>query len=459
MKYNYLFLLVLVGLLSSCRQGERSPYLLYQRIAIPTPLLQTQRGASFGGDIRVGDLQNNGKLGFINYRAANSVKDGATQPCFIGAFTLEGKVLWKKGSGGQQPNRPGPIAIHDLDADGENEIICLFVEDTSLVRPFSMQNISLQILNSQDGSLEREVSSAALGQARGEGPNWVHQRILIANLRGMPTPQDFIIKLGKTIYAFDHQLHLLWTYFNANDVYQNCPAYIPAVGDIDGDGRDEINGGYYLLDHDGIVMWEKKLGKNMDSVSIDYWDNDSIPRAFCSGYGFVMDHLGDTILSIGEDGVPHGQELRVADFDPQYDGPEMAIRYDGHNRGIRIINLEGKILRSFEVNASPNNTGMEAVYWNGPNQPALLYNGGSLWDGQGELFCRFSELSDPPLGTVRQGWYHCITLDLVGDKGEEVILYNPWEDDIYIYTAGRKDKPLPKAFVPTPKQYNVRLMD
>lgn len=441
-------------------RGEEGPvYRLYKKITIPPAFVQHQDTLAFGGDIRVGDLLNNGEAAFVVYQAANSVPGGATQPCFLGAFNLAGEVLWQKGRRGRQPNRPGPVAIHDIDADGESEVICLFAPDTEAVKPFSMKNVALMILNGTDGTVEKSARPDELLKATGKGPNWVHQRILIANLRGLPTPRDFIIKLGKTIYAFDDQLQLLWTYFNPNDQYQNCPAYIPAVGDINNDGQDEINGGYYLLDQDGKVLWEKRLGKNMDSVAIDYWGSDTIRRAFCSGFGFVMDHRGDTLLVLGEDQIPHGQELRVGDFDPNLPGREMMIRYNGHRTGVKLIAQSGEVIRNFDVDESPNNTGMEVVYWNGPGQPAMLYNGGALWTGEGKLLCHFPALKNPPAGHQRQGWYHCIPADLTGDRGEEVILYNPWERHLFIYTANRRGWKKPVYFKPADRQYNTRLMD
>ena len=76
-------------------------------------------------------------------------------------------------------------------------------------------------------------------------------------------PNVVIIKLGTTVLAFNEDLEILWTYTNPWDEYTKCPAYIPSVGDIDGDGKDEVNGGYFLLDDDGSVIWEEQLGRNM----------------------------------------------------------------------------------------------------------------------------------------------------------------------------------------------------
>ncbi|MEM6634161.1 MAG: hypothetical protein AAF694_31075 [Bacteroidota bacterium] len=458
-KYFYSCVFLLVFTIPVNREFTNPPYRLLKRLDIPSPLLQTRQGLPFGGDIRVGDLENNGKLGVVVYRTANSVEGGASQPSFLAALNLKGEILWQKGTGGEQPNRPGPVAIHDIDADGNNEVICLFAHAPELVTPFSMQGVSLKIYDSESGREERSIDSPLLQQASGKGPNWVHQRILIANLRGLATPQDFIIKLGKTIYAFDHTLSLLWTYYNPNDVYQNCPAYIPAVGDVDNDGKDEINGGYYLLDDTGKVLWERKLGKNMDCVLIDYWDNDSLKRAICSGYGFVLDAQGDTVIQLGKELIPHGQELRIGDFDREYKGREMMVRYKGHKPDIHLIGQKGHLIRSFQLNDSPNHTGMEVVQWQGRRKAAYLYNGGTLWNGTGKRVCQFAELNAQPKGDKRQGWYHCIAVDIAGDAGEEIVLYNPWEASIFIYSASRKGWKQIKKFVPTPKQYNPRLMD
>ena len=438
---------------------ERGKPLLYREIVIPKAFLTTSDSLTYGGDIRMGDLTGNGQADFLVYRAALSVDGGAVQPCFLGAFTQQGDTLWHQGEGGLQPNRPGPVAIHDIDGDGRTEVITFFVEveDVKKVTPHSMKHMRVQILDGATGKLKREASPVELTSSQGEGPNWVHQRILIANLRGKPTPQDFIIKLGKKIVAFDDQLNVLWTYFNEWDEYANCPAYVPAVGDMDGDGRDEINGGYFVLSADGKPLWEKKLGKNMDAVVIDYWDDPDRKRAFCSGFGHVMDKQGNVILKLGEEVVPHGQELRVARFDGDVPGPQMMIRYQGHQPEVILVGLEGKVIRRFRLNDSPNHTGMEAIYWNGLGQPAHLYNGGMLWSGQGQAF-PFPDLPEP-VGSQRQGWYHCIPANVCGDEREEAVVYNPWDQFIYIYSPAPVIPSAFQAYQPAHRQYNVRLMD
>lgn len=357
--FGIIIALSLVGFEFIPKKNEGEP-ILYRRISIPPTFLTKDNGLTYGGDLRMGDLTGNGQADFLVYRAANSVDGGAVQPCFLGAFDQNGKVLWQKGEGGLQPNRPGPVAVFDIDADGKDEVITFFVEKEKTVTPQSMANVVVQILDGKTGRTKRQASPHELTSSQGKGPNWVHQRILIANLRGKASPQDFIIKLGKKIIAFDDPLNVLWTYQNEWDEYANCPAYVPTVGDMDSDGRDEINGGYYVLNAGGQPLWERKLGKNMDAVVIDYWDDPKKKRAFCSGFGHVMDEKGDVILSLGQGVVPHGQELRVAHFDDASQGPQMMIRYNGHNPDLMLVGVGGKVIRKFKVNESPNNTGMDA---------------------------------------------------------------------------------------------------
>jgi len=430
---------------------------LYQKVMVPLELTTETDNLKYGGDIRIGDLSGNGKSDFLVYRAAEGDRKGATKPCFIGAFDIAGNILWQKGEGGIQPYRPGPIAIHDIDNDGETEVICFFTENRSDPDPFSLNGITIQVLDGKTGAIEKQSAPEHIIRAFGKGANWVHQRIFLANLSGGGKPQEFIVKLGKELFALNKDLNIIWKYYNPWDEYGECPAYIPTVGDIDQDGRDEVNGGYYLLDDDGAVMWEKKLGRNMDAVEIAPWDDDNM-RAFCSGYGYVMDQKGEVVLKLGEELVPHGQELRVADFVASNPGSEMMIRYNGHQPDVITVGTDGKVLSRFQLNESPNNTGMTTVYWHGKQKPALLFNGGMLWTGAGHPFAYLPNLP-PTVGDEKMGWYHCIPANICGDDREEVVTYNPWDRYLFIYTPGPLDPDAYEKYTPGPRQYNARLMD
>lgn len=438
-------------------------------IAIPEAF-QTTHGVDgtappYGGDIRIGDLRNTGQADFIVYRSlVGGHKHGGLKPVFIGAFDQAGNVLWQQGEGGVQPARPGPLAIHDIDGDGRTEVIHLWKDPDTSAPDNSLGDVAVQIRDGATGTLKKELLPGdlppELAELRGAGSQWVHQRILICNLRGTPTPRDFIFKAGNRLFAFDQELNLMWTYDIPYGRRPTHSAYIPAVGDIDGDGRDEVTGGRYLVDDDGSVLFDDTEGRitpHCDSVAITEWDGDNV-RLIASGGGQVLDATGKALIRLGEEVVPHGQEVRVARFIKGDPKRQMVIRWKGHSNRMMSVDLEGNILTRFRVNGSPNNTGMEVVYWFGPDRAALLHNGGMLWDPVAVESWTPPNL--PPLqGPRRMGWYHCIPADLNGDGPEEMVLYNPWDNTVHVY--GSTPPPdLPVAgFKAGPRQYNPRLMD
>jgi len=429
---------------------------LYQKCIPIPPSLCTQtewhkQTLTFAGDIRVGDLTGNGIADFLVYRCDTQSE---LKPCFLAAFTASGDILWQVGSGGNQPLRPASVTLYDINGDGRDEVICFYHCPQKGTPKESMADVVFQIRDGQTGQIITEKNPIAIQNATGWGPNWCHQRLLIANLRGTPYAQDIVVKLGEQILAFDNHLNLLWQYTIAWNTYSQCSAYIPAVGDLNNDSLDEINGGYYILNANGTPRWEQQLSPNMDSVAIVKWDSNT-PRAICSGGGHILDQDGKIILSLGEQSVPHGQEVRVGHFVPNQPTPQMAIRYNGHNPDLLIADQKGNIIQRFLLNHSPNETGMEVIHWEGGID--LIYNGGQLFDGFGNAHSLPN--LPPPMGPEKMGWYHCIPGNYCQNSHDDLLLYNPWATDLFIYTTQSDTNTTFSGFKNTARQYNARLMD
>lgn len=474
--------LALFALCTSLSAGQTwENALLYRKLQIPREFIITENGHTFGGDIRIGDLDGDGRCDFLVYRCNDSGPSGPAvgghKPAFLGAFDMDGKILWSAGGGGTHPVRPMSVAVYDLDGDGADEVICFWHQPTEKNPAdwHSLADVVVQIRDGRSGEVIRQAAPLEItgrrcvekkdpsGKPLSMGrrtANWVHQRILVANFRGTDRPRDFVIKLGDTHVAFDDQLKVLWTYQTEWVEYSKCPAYIPAVGDIDGDGRDELNSGYFLLDYKGKALWKKKLGDNMDSVAISEWDQGKV-RAICSGFGHVMDERGRVVLSLGEEKVPHGQEVRVANLRDDKPGPEMAIRHLGHKPDLMVVSsADNLIVAQLQLNPSPTNVGMEPVFWNGPGKAALLYNGGWLWDLKTGKGAALPDLPPPNGGNVhRMGFYHAIPANLCSDEREELVLWDPTATEIFIYTAKPFDQSAYRGYHAGPRQYNPRLLD
>ena len=450
-------------------QFETSPIRSYRRIEVPSAFQTERGGVRFGGDLRIGDLDGDGRCELLVYRCRDGFSEGAhaggMKPCFLGAFDLDGNALWQQGEGGEQPARPMSVALHDFDGDGAAEVACFWHRPGTgaWAGPDSLADVALQIRDGRTGAVLREaVPEAIIARRRKDpqGANWVHQRLMIANLRGLDRPRDLVVKLGDTYVALDDALNVLWTHQTPWIRYANCPAYVPAVGDIDGDGRDEVFTGYALLGGDGALRWQDKVARNMDSVAIKPWDNGRI-RAIGSGGGHVLDAAGEVILRLGESIVPHGQEVRVANFLPDHSGPDMVVRYNGHKPHVRVISSDtGEVVRDMELNDSPTNVGMEPVFWRGPLEPALLYNGGRLWDLATGGSDPLPELP-PPNGTDvhRMAFHHAIAADICGDEREELVVWDPTAAEVFVYTPVPLDGTAYGGYAPGPRQYNPRLMD
>ncbi|MCZ6680894.1 MAG: hypothetical protein O7E52_27010 [Candidatus Poribacteria bacterium] len=451
------------------------PAILYRKVRIPDAFISEDSDGRWGGDIRIGDLTGDGNVDFLVYKSLGGMK-----PSFLGAFTGEGEPIWSVGDKDftaadadstdtlrtHSPDRPGPVAIYDIDQDGCSEVICFLIDsDVKRTSKWNLDGIDLVILDGKTGEIKQKAAPAELRRCNAyvddelHISNYAHQRLMLANFTGTLQPQDFVVKLGNEILAFDRELRLLWQYTNRWYRYSQHSAYIPAVGDLDGDGRDEVNGGHFGLDHDGSVLWEKYLGDNMDAVLVEEWDGDAGngKEAILSGWGQVLDGCGNTLLKLGEALVPHGQEIRYGDVRSDSPGAELVIRYNGHHPDLMVVSNDGEVLNRFKVDDSPNNTGLEIIRWNGGNAADLIYSPAALYDGYGRKVVTFLDLPPPTGG--KMGWYHCFPANVCGDEREEVILYDPCSDAVYIYTPPPFDPTAFCGYRHTPRQYNARLID
>ena len=131
----------------------------------------------------------------------------------------------------------------------------------------------------------------------------------------------------------------------------------------------------------------------------------------------------------------------------------LVIRYNGHHPDLMVIDNDGQIRNRFRVDETPNNTGLEVIRWHGGDTPELIYSPAALYDSAGNKVVTFPELPPPTGG--KMGWYHCFPADVCSDERDEVILYDPYSDAVYIYTSTPFQPDLFGGYQHTERQYNA----
>lgn len=202
------------------------------------------------------------------------------------------------------------------------------------------------------------------------------------------------------------------------------------VGDVDGDGCDEIMYGSMAVDHDGRGLYTTRMGHGdamhligffPDSDKLQVWD---CHENRCDGSTFRDAATGEVLFQI-KSGEDVGRCM-AADIDPTSWGVEMWSLASG---GIR--NVKGEV-----VNANPDHLPCNmAVWWDGDLLRELL-NGTVVskynWEnGRCETMQSFE-------GTVRNNGTKsnpCLHADILGDWREEVLLRTEDNSALRLYVS------------------------
>ena len=183
-----------------------------------------------GAWITVGDLTGDGVAEIVS--AKNGGPTGKHYTSAVVVHKLDGSVHWKWGDPATNNVISHDVAcqIYDLDGDGRNEVI---IAADRQVLVF-------------DGVTGRDKTQFAV-------PKDASDCISFCNLSGKRRADRYP---GQTryeqIWAYDCGGQLLWTSRKPGG-YRT--AHQPFAVDLDGDGRDEIMGGFAMLNSDGSLRW------------------------------------------------------------------------------------------------------------------------------------------------------------------------------------------------------------
>jgi len=245
-------LAILAGLLlvaailfaSHAGAGERRGDLISSKVVLAHQVDTTGFGTWTG--LRLGDLDGDNRRDIVLAQH----KGGQNIGC-VTAMTVTGKVLWRIGepnAGHYRASSDLPVQIHDLDADGDNEVV--YCTDGRR-----------KIVEGRTGRLEKEVPLPT--------PK-ANDCLCFADLSGSGHAGNIIVKTRYTqAWALGPEaLKPLWT-------FKGNTGHYPWPYDVDGDGRDELICGFSHLDDDGTKRWEADLPGHSDGIAVG--DVDSNP--------------------------------------------------------------------------------------------------------------------------------------------------------------------------------------
>ena len=226
-----------------------------------------------------------------------------------------------------------------------------------------------------------------------------------------------------------------------------------SVGDVDGDGKDEIIWGSAAVDDDGSLLYSVGFGHgdaihladlNPDRPGLELFDIHEDKGKY--PWDVHDAATGEILWQGGQHGVDNGRGL-AADIVANSRGYEFWSAYGGYDDNPKYVEKSEKSDEQAYSNRNPFNviSGKQAgtsspsqnfrIYWDGDAQDELLdgspmaiskYGGSSLGVGRSSIagLSNNSTKNNP-----------CLSADIFGDWREELILRNSTNDALNIFST------------------------
>ena len=466
---------------SGAEGGSSSPAKVWAQNFLTVPL-QTPEGYT-PNDASVGDLDGDGQYEIVVHMTGQShdnAHSGITDEPILDAYELDGSLLWRinLGINIREGAHYTQFMVYDLDGDGYAELACKTADGSTdgqgkvIGDPHAdYRNSSGYILAGPefltvfDGRTGAALATTAYDPPRhpdtlspsssqlkaiwGDGYGNRVDRFLacvayldgerpsLVMCRGYYTGQDHTP--GRTVLAAwnwrDGELTKLWTFDTLfgpqeNDAYRGQGYHSLSVGDVDGDGRDEIVYGACAIDDDGTGLYSTGLGHgdamhlsdmDPDRPGLEVWgihENPSHP------FGANLRDAASGMVIWGAQADDVGRGVCM-DLDPRYLG------YECWASGVSgLYNCKGQRI----CDAKPKSCNF-GVWWDGDLLREILdSNKITKWDWE-----KASERTlVTALGcTSNNGTKStpCLCADILGDWREEVIWRTTDNRSLRIYTT------------------------
>ena len=423
------------------------------------------QGNARAGKVAVADLNGDGIYDYIIRTPSSNVDPGMpgdTSGCTfkIEAYLSDGTHLWTRDLGlGIEPGIwYSPFVAYDFNGDGKAEIAIKTAPADARRNAQGRVDSGEEYLSVWDGMTGEEIARVDWPERNFRYGNLNRQnrnQIGIAYVDGK-TPCIIAARGTYKLMVADawqlngNRLERLWRWDGdeENPVVRSQGAHSMQVGDVDGDGRDEILLGSCMLDDNGVLLWSSGLGHSDKAILTDIDPTHpgmevllGIEPKHEDGKGVVLldARTGEMLWSIGHP-TYHVGDAMAADIDPTHPGLECFASEDqkGGSTDKYLLTATGEKIGQNE-NVPPCRNW---VWWDADLLRETFHGDDNRWGAGSSSHGRAQKVVKWKGDTLTEGIQGDILLiaDLEGDWREEVVTCLPGELRIYRTSIPARDR-------------------